>query len=75
METAVALTLNRAEHKESHSTPTPRCATCSAAPPQNDVHAVVLHGAGNNFCSGGDVHEIIRPLIRLKAPGLLCSRA
>ena len=36
-----------------------------------DVHVVVLHGAGDNFCSGGDVHEIIGPLIRLKAPELL----
>ena len=36
-----------------------------------DVHAVVITGAGNNFCSGGDVHEIIGPLIRLKAPELL----
>ncbi|MCT9810156.1 enoyl-CoA hydratase family protein [Acidovorax sp. Be4] len=36
-----------------------------------DVHAVVLHGAGGNFCSGGDVHEIIGPLVALKAPELL----
>jgi enoyl-CoA hydratase/carnithine racemase len=36
-----------------------------------DVHAVVLAGAGDNFCSGGDVHEIIGPLVRLKAPELL----
>ncbi len=36
-----------------------------------DVHAVVIHGAGDNFCSGGDVHEIIGPLIRLTAPELL----
>ncbi len=36
-----------------------------------DVHAVVVTGAGNNFCSGGDVHEIIGPLIQLKAPELL----
>jgi enoyl-CoA hydratase/carnithine racemase len=36
-----------------------------------DVHAIVLAGAGDNFCSGGDVHEIIGPLIRLKAPELL----
>ncbi|AVO41284.1 enoyl-CoA hydratase family protein [Simplicispira suum] len=36
-----------------------------------DVHAVVLVGAGGNFCSGGDVHEIIGPLIQLKAPELL----
>lgn len=37
----------------------------------DDVHAVVLQGAGDNFCSGGDVHEIIGPLVRLKAPELL----
>ena len=37
----------------------------------DDVHAVVLVGAGDNFCSGGDVHEIIGPLVRLKAPELL----
>ena len=36
-----------------------------------DVHVVVVQGAGGNFCSGGDVHEIIGPLIRLKAPELL----
>ncbi|MBK6007513.1 enoyl-CoA hydratase family protein [Ramlibacter ginsenosidimutans] len=36
-----------------------------------DVHAVVVTGAGGNFCSGGDVHEIIGPLVRLKAPELL----
>jgi enoyl-CoA hydratase/carnithine racemase len=37
----------------------------------NDVHAVVIHGAGDNFCSGGDVHEIIGPLVQLAAPELL----
>ncbi len=36
-----------------------------------DVHAVVIEGAGGNFCSGGDVHEIIGPLVRLAAPELL----
>ena len=36
-----------------------------------DVHAVVITGAGENFCSGGDVHEIIGPLTRLDMPGLL----
>jgi enoyl-CoA hydratase/carnithine racemase len=32
---------------------------------------VVIVGEGGNFCSGGDVHEIIGPLIALKAPELL----
>jgi enoyl-CoA hydratase/carnithine racemase len=31
----------------------------------------VLHGAGGNFSSGGDVREIIGPLIGLSAPDLL----
>jgi enoyl-CoA hydratase/carnithine racemase len=37
----------------------------------DDVKAVVIAGAGGNFCSGGDVHEIIGPLTRLDMPGLL----
>lgn len=37
----------------------------------DDVRAVVIVGAGENFCSGGDVHEIIGPLVQLKAPELL----
>ncbi len=36
-----------------------------------DVDAVVIAGAGQNFCSGGDVHDIIGPLTRLDMPGLL----
>jgi enoyl-CoA hydratase/carnithine racemase len=36
-----------------------------------DVHAVVVVGAGGNFCSGGDVHDIIAPLVALSAPDLL----
>jgi enoyl-CoA hydratase/carnithine racemase len=39
------------------------------------VKAVVITGAGGNFCSGGDVHEIIGPLVRMQEagdmPGLL----
>jgi enoyl-CoA hydratase/carnithine racemase len=35
------------------------------------VRSIVLSGAGGNFCSGGDVHEIIGPLTKRDAPGLL----
>ncbi len=35
------------------------------------VKAVVLRGAGGNFCSGGDVHEIIGPLTAMDVPELL----
>ena len=34
-----------------------------------DVRAVVLTGAGGNFCSGGDVHEIIGPLVEMREKG------
>jgi enoyl-CoA hydratase/carnithine racemase len=36
-----------------------------------DVKAVVVVGAGGNFSSGGDVHEIIGPLTGREMPGLL----
>ncbi|WP_205479377.1 enoyl-CoA hydratase family protein [Sphingomonas arenae] len=35
------------------------------------VKALVLTGAGGNFCSGGDVHEIIGPLTHMDRSGLL----
>ena len=35
------------------------------------VKVVVLTGAGANFSSGGDVHEIIGPLMERQMPGLL----
>jgi enoyl-CoA hydratase/carnithine racemase len=41
----------------------------------DDVKSVVVTGSGENFCSGGDVHEIIGPLVRMQEaddmPGLL----
>lgn len=37
----------------------------------DDVKAVVISGAGENFCSGGDVHEIIGPLTKMNMKALL----
>jgi enoyl-CoA hydratase/carnithine racemase len=37
----------------------------------SDVRAIVLTGAEGNFCSGGDVFEIIAPLTRMAMPDLL----
>ncbi len=36
-----------------------------------EVKTVVVTGAGGNFSSGGDVHEIIGPLTGMDMPGLL----
>lgn len=35
----------------------------------DDIKAVVITGAGDNFCSGGDVHEIIGPLVEMQRKG------
>ena len=37
----------------------------------DDIHAVVIRGAGGNFCSGGDVHEIIGPLTKMNMKQLM----
>jgi enoyl-CoA hydratase/carnithine racemase len=42
-----------------------------ALPGVSEIRAVVITGAGGNFCSGGDVHEIIGPLTKMDADGLL----
>jgi len=42
-----------------------------ALPKDKDVKAVVVTGEGGNFCSGGDVFEIIGPLVEMDTAGLL----
>ena len=42
-----------------------------ALPTASDVRAIVLAGDGGNFCSGGDVFEIIEPLTHMAMPELL----
>lgn len=37
----------------------------------SDVHAVVFAPNGGNFCSGGDVHDIIGPLVAMEMVDLL----
>ncbi|HEY3569603.1 MAG TPA: enoyl-CoA hydratase family protein [Thermoanaerobaculia bacterium] len=34
-----------------------------------EIKAIVITGAGENFCSGGDVHEIIGPLVKMREEG------
>lgn len=34
-----------------------------------EIKSIVITGAGENFCSGGDVHEIIGPLVRMREEG------
>jgi enoyl-CoA hydratase/carnithine racemase len=38
---------------------------------ESSIKSVVLNGEGGNFCSGGDVHEIIGPLTKMQPPQLL----
>jgi enoyl-CoA hydratase/carnithine racemase len=67
------ITLNRPDRKnpltfESYAELVDLFRSLAAA---SDVKAVVLTGAGGNFCSGGDVHDIIGPLTRMNAQELL----
>jgi enoyl-CoA hydratase/carnithine racemase len=42
-----------------------------ALPYDAQIKVIVLTGSGGNFCSGGDVHEIIGPLTQMSMPELL----
>lgn len=45
--------------------------TFRALPHADDVDVVVIVPNGGNFCSGGDVHDIIGPLVGMDMKGLL----
>jgi enoyl-CoA hydratase/carnithine racemase len=67
------LTLNRPERKnpltfESYEE---IAGIFRAAAKDKDVKVFVVTGAGGNFCSGGDVFEIIGPLVEMDTTGLL----
>src|SRR5690242_13921368 len=38
---------------------------------EHSIKSIVIRGEGGNFCSGGDVHEIIGPLTKMTMPQLL----
>ncbi len=74
VEGAVAtLTLNRPERKNpiTFDSYAEMAAIFQAAIADDSVRAFVVTGAGGNFCSGGDVHEIIGPLLDRDTKGLL----
>ena len=65
------ITLNRPERKnpltfESYAELTE---TFRAVADTTDVRALIVTGAGGNFCSGGDVHKIIGPLVEMQQKG------
>src|SRR5207248_10159982 len=67
------ITLNRPERKnpltfDSYAELRDHFRALGRAP---SVRAIVLRGEGGNFCSGGDVHEIIGPLTKMTMPQLL----
>jgi enoyl-CoA hydratase/carnithine racemase len=67
------ITLNRPDRKnpltfESYAE---LLAIFRAAVDDADVHAIIITGAGDNFSSGGDVLEIIGPLVERDTRGLL----
>lgn len=70
------LTLNRPERKnpltfDSYTELRDLFRALASADAKHAIRAVVLQGAAGNFCSGGDVHDIIGPLTRMSSPELL----
>jgi len=72
VDSVATVTLNRPERKnpltfESYRELTDFFRACAF---DDDVKAVVVTGAGGNFSSGGDVFEIIGPLVKMDTKGL-----
>jgi enoyl-CoA hydratase/carnithine racemase len=67
------LTLNRPERKNpiTFDSYAEMAAIFQAAATDDTIKAFVVTGAGGNFCSGGDVHEIIGPLLDRDTKGLM----
>ena len=65
------ITLNRPERKNplTFDSYAELIATFRHLASTRDVRALVLTGEGGNFCSGGDVHEIIGPLVAMREAG------
>jgi enoyl-CoA hydratase/carnithine racemase len=65
------ITLNRPEKKNPLTFESYRelAQTFRALADTNEIRTLVITGAGGNFCSGGDVHEIIGPLVKMKDDG------
>jgi enoyl-CoA hydratase/carnithine racemase len=71
--TVATITLNRPERKNplTFDSYAELLSLFSGMAVAEDVRVILLTGAEGNFCSGGDVHEIIGPLTKLDMPGLL----
>src|ERR1700760_4523653 len=72
VERVATVTLNRPERKnpltfESYRELTDFFRACGL---DDDVKTIVVSGAGGNFSSGGDVFEIIGPLVKMDTKGL-----
>ncbi len=67
------LTLDRPERKNplTFDSYAEMAAILRAAVHDDSVRAFVVTGSGGNFCSGGDVHEIIGPLLDRDTKGLM----
>ena len=70
-DSVATITLNRPERKNPLTLESYRELTDTFLLLQNvkDVRAVVITGAEGNFCSGGDVHDIIGRLVEMKRAG------